>query len=76
MVSVMSGMLYKVVSTTAECDSLVLCGTHLHHVPTAFSIQGGGPSLRRIALVSMTTGESNQLQFTTIIHSMLTVYHM
>ena len=44
--------------TTAECDSLVLCGTHLHRVSPAFSVQGDGHSLRQIALVSLTTGEN------------------
>ena len=73
MVSVMSGMLYYVVSTTAEYDSLVLYAAHLHRVPKAFSVLGGGHCLRQIALVSLTTGENNQILFTTIIHSTCTV---
>ena len=66
MVSVMSGMVYWVVGTTAKCDSLLSCGTHLHRVTTALSIQGGGPLLRRVALVSLTTGENNQMVVTNI----------
>ena len=52
--------------TTAECDSLVSYEIHLHRVPTAFSAQGGGPLLQRIALVPLTTEENNQMVVTNI----------
>ena len=48
---------------TDECDSLVLCETHLPHVPPTSSVQGGGSSLQHISLVSMTTGENNQMVY-------------
>ena len=60
MVSVMSGMLYKVVGTTAERDSLVLCEIHLHHVTTAPSLLEGGPSLQHKLLLLLTTGENKR----------------
>ena len=44
---------------TDECDSLVLCETHLPHVPPTSSVQGGGSSMQHTSLVLMTTGENN-----------------
>ena len=49
---------------TDECDSLVLCETHLPHVPPTSSVQGGGSSLQHTSLVSQTTGENSQMIFT------------
>ena len=49
---------------TDECDSLVLCETHLPHVPPTSSVQRGGSSMQHTSLVSVTTGENNQRIFT------------
>ena len=49
---------------TDECDSLVPCETHLPHVPPTSSVQGGGSSMQHTSLVSLTTGENNQMVFT------------
>ena len=46
---------------TAECDSLVFCEIHLHHVTTAPSLLEGGPSLQHKILLLLTTGENNQM---------------
>ena len=61
MVSIMSEMLYELMGTTVECGSLVPCETHLPRVPSASSVQGGGPPLQHTSLVSLTTGENNQM---------------
>ena len=44
---------------TDKCDSLVLCETHLPHVPPTSSVQEGGYSLQHTPLVSQTTRENN-----------------
>ena len=72
MVSVVSGMLYWVVGTTAESDSLVPYEEHLLHVLQASSGQGHDPSLQQTSLESLTKGENNQMVFSN--HKTLHVY--
>ena len=57
--------------TTAECNSLVLCGTHLPLVLLASLLRRVDPSLLQTSLVSLTTVE-NHNHTTTHMYSLCT----